>query len=207
MRKVIRGAARGLSVSVACAAACLSGCTTTSPGAVAAGAAADASDMVECVADSGLYAIDTYEPNLQKAGLNGLLMFDLVSTDPAPPEQGEGKFVVKVTHADGSPFHGTLIVAPNEGVWMPLHGHGADIPAVITFDAVQSTYTLFPMDFIMVGLWRITLQAFEAPDAGEAGPADSDADPTDDAGPSDDAAAVSTVPALPTDTAVFYFCL
>jgi hypothetical protein len=184
---------------VALVAAGLVACTSKSPDADAGAANAGVTgDTVSCIGDASPYAIDTYEPNLKKAGQNGVLTFDLVSSDPGPPEEGDDTFVVKVTHADGTAFHGSLVL-PAEGLWMPLNGHGPTIPAVITFDASQGTFTLAPVNLFMLGIWRVTLQAFEDPDASEAGDAN-------EAGASGDATAPSA-PAQPTDTAVFYFCI
>jgi hypothetical protein len=200
----MRHAIRPWSLFSLIAAGLAAACSSKSPeagGAVAnatvAGNGSVAGDTVECVGDAGPYAIDAYEPNLKKAGQNGVLTFEIVSSDPAPPEQGDDTFVVKVTHADGTAFHGTLVL-PTEGLWMPLNGHGPTIPAVITYDASQDTFTLAPVNLFMLGLWRVTLQAIENPDANEGDAAE--------AGTSDDATAPSA-PAQPTDAAVFYFCI
>ncbi|HEY4015886.1 MAG TPA: FixH family protein [Polyangiaceae bacterium] len=148
-------------------------------------------DTVECAGDASPYPVDVYEANLHKVGTNGVLTFNLVSSSPAPPEQGEDTFVVQVTHADGSPFTGTLVI-PYEGMWMPLHGHGAPSAPLIAFDPAQNAFVLSDMDFFMLGLWRVQLQAFEADGSGEAG---------------NDAETDATTNATPTDSATFYFCL
>ena len=92
-----------------------------------------------------------------------------------------------------SPFQGSLVI-PYEGMWMPLHGHGAPSQPTITFDTGQNAFVLSGMNFFMLGLWRIELQAFETTDPSEAG-ADADAD------------AAASAPVTPTDAATFYFCL
>ena len=107
-----------------------------------------------------------YEANLKKVGQSDALTFNLVSGAPAPPEQGQNTFVVQVTHADGSPFQGTLVI-PYQGMWMPLHGHGAPNQPIISFDTTQNAFVLSDMNFFMLGLWRVELQAFEATDSGE----------------------------------------
>jgi hypothetical protein len=152
-------------------------------------------DTVECAGDASPYPVDVYEANLKKVGQSSALTFNLVSSTPAPPEQGENTFVVQVTHADGSPFQGTLVI-PYQGMWMPLHGHGAPSQPIISFDPVQNAFVLSDMDFFMLGLWRLELQAFEAAPSSEAGSSDAGADD-----------ATTSAPATPTDTATFYFCL
>jgi hypothetical protein len=153
---------------------------------------ADAGGTISCLPDSSSYRVDTYTPHLKKTGDAGVLSFELVRSDPAPPVQGKNTFIVKISRTDGTPFTGTLYIDPYSGVFMPLHGHGASDHPVITFDPASETYTLAPMDLFMPGLWRITLQGYEAAAAPEAGgPDDGGAD-----------AATSRV-----DTGVFYFCI
>jgi hypothetical protein len=178
------------------AAATASASCSSKDGAMAPDADVDAGsvgDTVECAGDASPYPVDTYGANLKKVGESGVLAFNLVSSVPGPPEQGENTFVVQVTHADGSPFEGTLSI-PYQGMWMPLHGHGAPSQPVISFDPTQNAFVLSDMDFFMLGLWRIQLQAFEATASSEAG-----SDGEGDAAPS----ATTT----PTDAAIFYFCL
>jgi hypothetical protein len=157
----------------------------------AASSTADAGGTISCLPDSSSYRVDTYTPHLKKNGDTGVLSFELVRSDPAPPVEGKNTFIVKIARIDGTPFTGTLYIDPYSGVFMPLHGHGASDHPVVTFDPASGAYTLTPMDLFMPGLWRITLQGNEAAATPEAGPDDGGAD-----------AATSLV-----DTGVFYFCI
>jgi hypothetical protein len=178
-------------MTLALGAALATACSSKDPAGPDAGVdAGSVGDTVECTGDASPYPVDMYEANLKKVGMSGVLTFNLVSSAPAPPEQGEDTFVVQVTQADGSLFQGTLSI-PYEGMWMPLHGHGPPSNPSIAFDPTQNAFVLSDMDFFMLGLWRIQLQAFEATDSSEAG---GDVDAT----------ATATTP---TDTATFYFCL
>ena len=187
--------ASGLSLSLAVATACAAGCTTTDPATPADGGD-DGSDSVVCVPDGSSYQEQTYEAGLTNPGRHGVLNFELLRADPAPPAQGLNTFQLKVTHStDGSPFTGRLEFAPDgRGVYMPIHGHSPSAPIpMIAFDPSQGVFALSQMNFFMSGLWQVMVDAFD--DAGDA-----------DAGPaSDDASAGS--PAVPTDIGVFYFCI
>ena len=175
-------------LSLAVAAAGLVACSAAAPAAGDAGA----SGTITCVPESGPYQVDTYSADMKRTGENGILSFELVRSDPAPPALGNNTFVVKISRADGSPFTGDLYIDPRSGVFMPLHGHGASVLPVVTFDPASGTSTLTPMDLFMPGLWRITLQGDEAAASSEAGIA----------GDGGMQVAQSAV-----DIGVFYFCV
>jgi hypothetical protein len=122
-------------------------------------------DTVSCEADP---RVATYTAHLDESGSHGLT-FELVSADPAPPAKFGNSWVVMVKDSDGTPLTGTLGVGLN----MPSHGHGTQVPPVITFDAATSTYTIDPVYLFMPGVWQITLDYY-----GDAG---TDADPVDEA--------------------------
>jgi hypothetical protein len=177
--------------SLVLAAACVAGCT--SDPATTADAGDDGADTVVCVVEGGAYPLDTYKDGLVKGGRQGVLNFDLVRADPAPPAQGLNTFMLKVTRADGTPFAGQLQFAPNgRGVYMPIHGHSPSAPIpMIAFDPSQGAFSLTQMNFFMSGLWQVEVYAYD--DAGDGGSS------------SDDASAGT--PSVPVDIGVFYFCI
>jgi hypothetical protein len=133
---------------------------------------------VECAAEAG---VDNYAPGLTKLGTNGELTFTLVSSTPAPPALDDNTFLVQVSGPDGTPLAGELSAVLD----MPEHGHTSPKTPVITFDAASGSFSLDPMYFFMVGLWRITL-TFEPAASGAAGAGDAAGSP---------------------DSAVFQFCV
>jgi len=52
----------------------------------------------------------------------------------------------------GAPITGATITAKP---WMPDHGHGTSVRAVITEEAVAGQYTAAPLYLFMAGLWQI----------------------------------------------------
>lgn len=132
---------------------------------------------VECTGSG----IDTYAPGLQKKSVSGAYSFEIVSTLPSAPALDDNRFVVQITDASGTAQGGTLTAALD----MPQHGHSSPKTPVVTFDAASGNFTLDPMDFFMVGLWRITFNFTPSDATGAAGETD----------------------ASPSDTAVFQFCI
>jgi hypothetical protein len=154
----------------------LGGCSSSSATAAAADSSGGASSTaglggpsgtVECATEAG---VDSYAPGLSKLGANGALTFTLASSTPAPPALDDNVFVVQVTDLDGNPLEGELSAVLD----MPDHGHNSPKTPVITFDAGSGTFSLDPMYFFMVGLWRITL-TFAPAASGAAGAGDSEA--------------------------------
>ena len=181
----------GLLPGVACSV--LLGCTASPATAPDAGDTT-AADAVVCAPEGGPYRVDTYAAHMKKAGENGVLTFELVVADPAPPAAlALNAFVLRITHADGTPFTGDLELAP-QGVFMPLHNHGPSSPIpTIAFDPSAETFTLAQMNLFMPGLWRVTVDAYEGESA--------------DASPAAEGGATSIAPPTPTDVGVFYFCV
>jgi YtkA-like len=143
------------------------GSADSSGGASSSAGLSGPSGTVECATEAG---VDTYAPGLTKLGVNSTLTFSLVSSTPAPPALDDNVFVVKVTDLDGNPQGGELSAVLD----MPDHGHNSPKTPVITFDARSGTFSLDPMYFFMVGLWRITL-TFAPAASGAAGASDSEA--------------------------------
>jgi len=191
---------RSLSAAAVCLAAAFvfgNACSNSQPAnGEAPTQASDAGDLdapdgaVEC---SSKPNVDTYAAGLQKPGVAGQLVFELVSSAPAPPARGNNTFVVKVHSADGAALSGELSAKLD----MPEHGHPTTVQPTITFDPDRGVYTLDPMYLFMVGLWRITFTFRSNP---------SDADGMPDADAANTAGAPNSVMNV-SDSGVFYFCV
>ncbi|HEY3253730.1 MAG TPA: FixH family protein [Polyangiaceae bacterium] len=98
---------------------------------------------------------------MSKPGAAGQLDFTLLSSTPAPPTQGDNRFVVQVLDADGNAVNGELRVVLD----MPEHGHQSPTQPEIRFDAESKAFSLEPMNLFMVGMWRISF-SFEGSQSG-----------------------------------------
>lgn len=105
---------------------------------------------VSCVDDE---RVDTYTAKLQKTGAKGTLVFELTSSEPAPPAKGSNAFEVRVTGQDGAALEGELGITLD----MPDHGHGTSVTPVVSFDAPRGLYALAPVYLFMPGVWRVAL--------------------------------------------------
>ncbi len=95
-----------------------------------------------------------------KIGANGY-EFKLVSSTPAPPQKGNNAWVVQISHP--GPLDGaTLSIVP----FMPDHGHGTAVVAVVTPTA-NGTYNVSPVNLFMTGLWSVRINILD-PSAGNA---------------------------------------
>jgi hypothetical protein len=127
----------------------LGACSSQAPKSDGFAQAAGASgNVVGCRSSDG----DSYAPGLEKAGTAGRFTFTLVSSMPAPPALDDNVFVLRVSDTDGNPADGALSVA----LEMPEHGHPSPKQPEIRFDPDSRAFTLEPMRFFMVGLWRVT---------------------------------------------------
>ena len=103
---------------------------------------------------------DTYTPGMVKVGVNGYA-FTLVSSVPAPPQKGNNAWVVQISHPD--PVDGiNLSVVP----FMPDHGHGTAVQAVVT-PTTNGTYNISPVNLFMTGFWSVRINVLD-PAAGNA---------------------------------------
>jgi YtkA-like len=145
--------------AVAALAAGVAACSTSS--ASSSGAVADAQTgdaVVTCQNDA---RVDTYVANLAKASTSGSLKVTLVSSDPAPPSVGTNTWTIHVADATGAPISNAPLTIAS---FMPDHGHGSSVKAVITPQA-DGNYTVTPLYLFMPGVWRVTF-ALPATDAG-----------------------------------------
>ena len=102
---------------------------------------------------------DEYVAGMEKVGAEGMT-FRLVSSDPAPPSRYDNTWVIEIEDATGAPLDDADVeVVP----FMPDHGHGTGIPAVITPDPdVDGRYDVVPVNLFMPGLWEVTIRATPA---------------------------------------------
>lgn len=102
---------------------------------------------------------DEYVAGMEKVGAEGMT-FRLVSSDPAPPSRYDNTWVIEIVDDTGAAVDdGDVEVTP----FMPDHGHGTSIPAVITPDPdVDGRYLVEPVNMFMPGLWEVTIRATPA---------------------------------------------
>jgi hypothetical protein len=157
MRRLLHRATLSLLIKASCSlCACSSPAADTGDPAASAGATGS---TVGCHPSDG----DVYTAGLEKLGAARRFDFTLLSSSPAPPAQGDNRFVVQVTDAEGNVVAGDLRVALD----MPEHGHPSPAQPEISFDAERQAFVLDPMRLFMVGLWRITF-SFDKAVAGAA---------------------------------------
>lgn len=145
--------ALALLLPLACAGA---GCSTSSGAPVAPVDAGPA--QVTCQKDT---RVDTYVSNFTKASASGKLKVSLTTSDPAPPAVGTNSWTLRVTDGAGAPITNAPITIAS---FMPDHGHGSSVRAVIT-PGSDGTYTVAPVYLFMPGVWRVTF-ALPGGDAG-----------------------------------------
>jgi hypothetical protein len=100
--------------------------------------------------------VDTYTAAMERAGSKGILTFQLVSSEPAPPAKGNNTFQVVVKDSDGMPLGGTLGI----DLEMPDHGHGTSVTPVVSLDAGSDAYKITPVYLFMPGVWRVELDFY-----------------------------------------------
>jgi hypothetical protein len=139
------------------------------------GSTGDADGSTTCHATKDVE--DIYVAQLKKSGTQGALTFELVASDPAPPQLGaSATWTLRVTTAQGTPFTGKV----TGELKMPYHNHPVTIqPSITLVDAASGLYTANPVYFFMPGYWRAAFSAL---------------DESSDAG-------------LPLDVGTFYFCI
>ncbi len=114
-------------------------------------------DPVDCTAVTGT---DEFVVGLQKTGAGGMLDFQLMSAEPAPPARNDNTWVVQVSSMQsgvvGVPIDGaTLTVTP----FMPEHQHGSPIRVTVTPAGTAGQYLLSPVNLWMPGVWETTIRA------------------------------------------------
>lgn len=98
---------------------------------------------------------ETFVAGMQKDGKNGKLAFTLADSVPAPPGLSDNVWTLELADAGGAPVEGAAITA---SPWMVEHGHPSPRQVQVT-ESGGGAYVLDPVNFNMVGLWEITIQA------------------------------------------------
>ena len=114
--------------------------------------AADDGAIVSCQMDA---RVEAYTANMAKTSKSGALTITLVQADPAPPARDNNTWTIKATDATGAAIDAAaLTVTP----FMPDHGHGTSVRAVLTSQG-DGTIKVTPLYLFMPGVWRITFAA------------------------------------------------
>jgi len=93
-----------------------------------------------------------------RLGRDHALTFEIVDAQPAVPARGDNVWRVRIASAnptgsiDEPP---TLTVVP----FMPDHGHGSSLPAVVTPTAQAGELEVSPVNIWMPGYWETTMTA------------------------------------------------
>jgi YtkA-like len=105
--------------------------------------------------------VDLYSANMTKKGVNGLMSFLLIQSEPGPPINGDNSWKIKVTDASNSPITTDLVVEP----FMPEHGHPSTKTPKVTYDATTGTFKVEPIYLSMSGKWRVRLKVTDPSDS------------------------------------------
>lgn len=98
---------------------------------------------------------DAYQAGMVKNGMQSQLSFRLVESQPGPPIKGDNLWMLQLLDGAGKGLSGAqLTVSP----FMPDHGHGTSVKAVIE-DLGGGSYKLSPVNLFMAGLWVVTISA------------------------------------------------
>lgn len=109
--------------------------------------------QVSCAADP---RVDKYVAGLQKSGQAGVVLFRIVSSNPASPAKGANTFVLQLFDSAGD--HASMSLGVD--LKMPDHGHGTSVVPTVTFDANTQTFSVTPLFLFMAGVWQIDFQAY-----------------------------------------------
>jgi YtkA-like len=100
---------------------------------------------------------DDFSPGMMKVGDGGYSV-SLLESVPAPPAEGDNAWTVRVLDPEGKTRDGlTIDVYP----FMPDHGHGTAVQAVVTPTGSDGTYGIAPLDLFMSGVWVVRLKLID----------------------------------------------
>jgi hypothetical protein len=95
-----------------------------------------------------------YMPGYMRTSTSGAVTATLLSSDPAPPAQGNNTWMIALaTASTGAPLDGVAMVVTG---LMPDHGHPLGVPPTVT-PAGGGQYAVDDIDMFMAGYWEITL--------------------------------------------------
>lgn len=96
---------------------------------------------------------ETFTAGLTQLGDEGAVSVVLESSLPAPPSRGNNDWTIQLLDTSSAPISdATVTITP----YMPKHGHGSSVPAVITALG-DGRYELNPVNFPMSGVWEVTV--------------------------------------------------
>jgi hypothetical protein len=96
---------------------------------------------------------EAYQAGMSKPGVQGIVSVALTEAVPAPPNEGDNAWTVRVVDASGAPIEGAAV---SVSTLMPDHGHGSPVQTVVT-DEGGGDYRLDPVNLFMPGLWDVTI--------------------------------------------------
>jgi hypothetical protein len=151
----------GALAALLCSGACSSTNDGTGPASGVDGSAA-ADDGGATCATLGLH-VDSFSPGLMKQGSAGLFNFELVSSDPSPPNDPQmNTWIIRVLDKSGAPVTGATITLPVDDTalgfsapknpWMPTMNHGSSIVNTIVNNGDGTANV--QIYFTMSGLWQ-----------------------------------------------------
>lgn len=116
----------------------------------------DAAQHGDPTTDCTTLPFDTYVAGIEKLGDQGRVRVAIVEATPAPPDEGDNVWIVRVTDADsGEPVQGATITSDPT---MPEHGgHGTDLPEVEAMGE-DGRYTVRALSLAMSGLWEVPIE-------------------------------------------------
>jgi hypothetical protein len=125
------------------------GCSSSTQGA-ASDAAVDGT-LFSCAKETRAPA---YMPGYMRTSMSGAVTATLLSSDPAPPAQGNNTWMVALADAStGAALDGVAMVVTG---LMPDHGHPLGVPPTV-MPSGGGQYAIDDIDMFMAGYWEITL--------------------------------------------------
>jgi hypothetical protein len=101
----------------------------------------------------GASSCESFTAGLTQLGDEGAVSIVLESSEPAPPARGNNDWTIQLLDTASVPISdATVSITP----FMPKHGHGSSVPAVIT-PLGDGRYELNPVNFPMSGVWEVTV--------------------------------------------------
>jgi hypothetical protein len=100
---------------------------------------------------------DSYSAGIVKVGEAGLLKVKLTDAVPAPPARGDNTWTVQILDAGDTPMSSGGITAVKP--FMPHHGHGTNVTPEIGTMGADGSVEVQKIDFMMPGVWTVTVGA------------------------------------------------
>ena len=95
-----------------------------------------------------------YMPGYVRTSMSGAVTATLLSSDPAPPAQGNNTWMITLAEASsGAPLDGVTMDVTG---LMPDHGHPLGVPPTVMASG-SGQYAVEDIDMFMAGYWEITL--------------------------------------------------